>query len=143
MKALRISMFVPAALIIGLVITQINIVSAQVVRITNKIQPDPLVVNGQSGGTNKSNCGNIGTQPNQVIEVPESLPYVRLSLESGGQPTLLIDGPSGRFCVLPDNHSGTKPELSGFLAAGTYSVYVGDLSNQQNPYTLSISQQKK
>ena len=116
---------------------------AQIVSISPSFKPDPLVVNGKSGGTVKSNCGNIATAPNQVIQVTESVPYLRFTVESGGQPTLLIEGPGGRFCVLPDTYSGGKPEISGFWQKGKYSLYVGDLSQAQYNYNLSISQQKK
>ncbi|WP_414581223.1 hypothetical protein [Scytonema sp. PCC 10023] len=133
---------VPASLAISLVLTNAHLVEAQVVRINSNLQTDPLIVNGTSGGTLQSNCGNIAPKPNQVIQVTESLPYLRLTVESGGQPTLLIDGPGGRFCVLPDSYSGGKPEISGYWQAGNYSLYVGDLSKGQHNYSLSISQQK-
>lgn len=133
---------VPIAFVMSLTLTHAHLAEAQVVRIQPKLQPDPLVVNGTSGGTISSNCGNITDKPNQVIQVTESLPYLRLTVASSGQPTLLIDGPGGRFCVLADSYSGGKPEISGYWQAGNYSLYVGDLSKGQYTYTLSISQQK-
>ncbi|NMG22280.1 hypothetical protein [Brasilonema bromeliae] len=133
---------VPAALTMSLVFTNAHLAEAQVVQITSRLQPDPLIVNGTSGGSLASNCGNIATKPNQVIRVTESLPYLRLTVESGGQPTLLIHSPGGRFCVLADKYSGGKPEISGYWQAGNYSLYVGELSRGQYNYTLSISQQK-
>ncbi|MEO0685690.1 MAG: hypothetical protein AAFY76_11760, partial [Cyanobacteria bacterium J06649_11] len=99
-------------------------------------------LSGKSGGTEKSNCGSISATPSQVLQVAESLPYLRLTVESEGKPTLLIDGPEGRFCVLGDSYSQEKPEISGYWQAGEYSLYIGDSSNQQHDYTLSISQQK-
>ncbi|KAB8332421.1 hypothetical protein SD80_017605 [Scytonema tolypothrichoides VB-61278] len=133
---------VPAALTMTVIFTNPLLAEAQVVQITSRLQPDPLIVNGTSGGSVPSNCGNIATKPNQVIRVTESLPYLRLTVETGGQPTLLIDGPGGRFCVLADKYSGGKPEISGYWQAGNYSLYVGELSRGQYNYTLSISQQK-
>lgn len=115
----------------------------EVVQITPKSEIDPLVVRGTSGGEKTSDCGNIATNPSQVIEVTESLPYLRLSVESEGKPTLLIQGPEGkRFCVLADTDSGENPEISGYWEAGKYSLYVGDRAQQQHPYSLSISQKK-
>jgi hypothetical protein len=133
---------VPAALTMTVIFTNPHLAEAEVVQITSRLQPDPVIVNGTSGGSHSSNCGNIAAKPNQVIQVTESLPYLRLTVESGGQPTLLIHGPGGRFCVLADKYSGGKPEISGYWQAGNYSLYVGELSRGQYNYTLSISQQK-
>lgn len=143
MKTLNLLKVVPAAVLLSMVFIQPNLAEIPSVAISSKLQSDPLVLNGKSGGTVHSNCGNISTTPNQIIRVKESLPYLRLNVDSPGQPTLLIDGPGGRFCVLADSYSGSKPELSGYWQAGTYSLYIGELSQQQHDYTLSISQQKK
>ncbi len=134
---------VPATLVMSLILTHANLAAAQVVRISPDLKPDPLTLSGKSGGSNKSNCGNITPAPNHVIQVTESIPYLRLTVEGSGQPTLLIDGPGGRFCVLGDDYSGGKPEITGFWQTGSYSLYVGELSQGQYNYTLSISQQKK
>ncbi|MBR8833314.1 MAG: hypothetical protein DSM106950_04525 [Stigonema ocellatum SAG 48.90 = DSM 106950] len=136
-------MVVPAVLAMSLVLTDVSMADAPVVQINSKFQPDPLVVNGKSGGKVKSDCGNIAASPNQILQVKDSLPYLRLTVESSGKPTLLIDGPGGRFCVLADSYSGGKPEISGYWQAGRYSLYVGELSQQESTYTLSISLQKK
>ena len=143
MKTLRLLTIVPTALAMSLVFAKTNLAQKPTIQINRNLQADPLVLKGKSGGTVKSNCGNITTEPNQVIQVTESLPYLRLTVESQGKPTLLIDGPGGRFCVMADKYSGGKPELSGYWQAGTYSVYVGELDEQSQgkySYTLSISQ---
>ena len=142
MKTHKLFTVVPTALAISLAVTGTTLAGTPVVSVNPNLQPDPLTVSGTSGGGNKSNCGNIAATPNQVIQVTQSLPYLRLTVESTGKPTLLIDGPGGRFCVLADNYTGGKPEISGFWQAGSYSLYVGDLSQSQHPYTLSISQKK-
>lgn len=142
MKTRKDWLVVPTALAISLAITGISLAEVSIVTITPKFQPDPLVVRGTSGGAKSSNCGNIAAIPNQVIQVTESLPYLRLRVQSAGQPTLLIEGPAGRFCVLADRLSGDKPEISGYWQAGKYAIYVGDRAQGKHPYTLSISQQK-
>jgi hypothetical protein len=142
MKTGLLLRLVPVALAMSFSLT-IAKATAEQVKISPNFKPDPLTLTGKSGGSNKGNCGNIAPTPNQVIQVTESLPYLRLTVEGSGQPTLLIDGPGGRFCVLPDNYSGKKPEITGFWQAGSYSLYVGELSQGQYNYTLSISQQKK
>lgn len=142
MKTLRLLAIVPTALAMSLVFTEANLAQTPRTQINRNFQADPLVLKGKSGGTVKSNCGNITTEPNQVIQVTESLPYLRLTVESQGKPTLLIDGPGGRFCVMADSYSGGKSEQSGYWQAGKYSLYVGELSQHQYNYTLSISQKK-
>lgn len=140
MKTRTHGLIVPVVLAINLAVTQATLAEAPVVQINSKFQPDPLVVRGTSGGGKSSDCGNIAAKPNQVIQVKEPLPYLRLTIKSAGQPTLLIQGPGGRFCVLADSYSGGNPEISGFWQAGRYSLYVGDRAQGKHPYTLSVSQ---
>lgn len=137
------STIISALLSTGLTLVTGNSSDAQIIRIDSRLQPDPLIISGKSGGNQQSHCGFITTKPNQVIQIAESLPYLRLKVEGSGKPTLLIDGPGGRFCVLADNYSGGKPEISGFWNPGRYSLHVGDISQGQYTYTLSISQQKR
>jgi len=143
MKTLSLLKVVPVAVVLSMVIIQPNWAEVPSIPIPTKLQSDPLVLRGKSGGTVRGNCGNISAAPNQIIQVTQSMPYLRLSVDSPGQPTLLIEGPGGRFCVLADTYSGNKPELSGYFQAGKYSLYIGELSQGEYDYTLSISQQKK
>lgn len=136
-----------STIIIVVLSTSLNLISvnsseAQTIQIDSKFQPDPLIINGKSGGNQQSNCGFIASKPNQVIQISESLPYLKLTVEGTGKPTLLIEGPGGRFCILADNYSASKPEISGYWNPGRYSLHVGDISKGQYTYTLSISQQK-
>jgi hypothetical protein len=74
-----------------------------------------------------------------VVQVAEDA-NLRITLQAGGQPSLLIRNPSGQeFCVPADSYSGGKIDIPGRWTKGNYSVYVGDRSNGQYPYTLSIS----
>ncbi len=143
MKTGKLIMVVPAVLAMSLGLINVSFAETPVVQIHPNFQPDPLTLQGTSGGPHSSKCGNISTTPNQVIDVTQPLPYLRLTAESSGQPTLTIDGPGGHFCVLADSYSGGKPEISGYWQKGKYSLYVGELSQRQYTYTLSISQQKK
>lgn len=133
---------VPATLVMNFLLIQASL--AEVPRV--EIQPnssEPLVVNGISGGKVPSNCGNIGDTPHHIIQLNQPLPYLRLTVDSPGQPTLLIDGPGGRFCILADDFTQSQPEISGYWQAGEYSLYVGELSENQHNYTLSIWQQQR
>ncbi|ADI63733.1 hypothetical protein [Trichormus azollae] len=143
MKTLRLLTLVPVCVVTSLLFNQANLAQTPVIQINQNLAIDTLVLNGTSGGIVPSNCGNITAQPSQVIKVTESLPYLRLTVESQGKPTLLIDGPGGRFCVLADNYSDNKPELAGFWELGQYSLFIGNLSPGQFTYNLSISKQKK
>ncbi len=143
MKVLKLFTVVPAALVMSLAMTEANFAQVSRLQITPNANSEAVVLNGTTGGTVPSNCGKIANTPNHIIQLTKPLPYLRLTVDSPGQPTLLIDGPGGRFCVLADDYSENLPELSGYFMAGEYSLYVGELSQNQHNYTLSISQQKK
>ena len=102
----------------------------------------PVTTEGQSGGGVDSNdCGFVPSAPQEVIQVAERRNYLRMSVESeGGNPTLLVKGPNGRFCILAD--SGDTPSMSGVWMPGTYEVYVGDDQGENHQYTLRLSGQQ-
>lgn len=105
--------------------------------------PEPLNVSGVSGGPNNSgDCGFVSQGPNQVIEVTQDLPYWRIAVQTAGAPSLMIQGPRGRFCVLPANAAATTVEFSGYGDKGTYTIFIGDRAQGQHPYSLSISQKR-
>ncbi|MEG4344324.1 hypothetical protein QUB70_13675 [Microcoleus sp. A003_D6] len=105
--------------------------------------PEPLGVSGISGGPNNSgDCGFVSQAPNHVIEVTQDLPYWRIAVQTAGAPSLMIQGPRGRFCVLPANAAAGNVEFSGYGDKGTYVIFVGDRSQAQHPYSLSISQKR-
>ncbi|KHG39432.1 MAG: hypothetical protein HEQ20_22220 [Aphanizomenon flos-aquae KM1D3_PB] len=146
MKTLRLFKIASVAFTMGLLLNQSSFADTPKTVIGRNQVQDPLVLNGTSRGGVKGNCGNINTAPNQIIEVTEPLPYLRLTVESERQPTLLISGPGGRFCVFADSYSGGKAELSGYWQPGKYLLYVGyigDLSQDKFNYTLAISQQRQ
>ncbi|WP_414548278.1 hypothetical protein [Anabaena sp. CCY 0017] len=143
MKVLKLLTVVPAALVMSLALTEANFAQVSRLQITPNVNSEVVVLNGITGGKVPSNCGKIANTPNHIIQLTKPLPYLRLTVDSPEQPTLLIEGPGGRFCVLADNYSQSLPELSGYFMAGEYSLYVGELSQNQHNYTLSISQQKK
>ncbi|MDD1419980.1 hypothetical protein MEO40_12720 [Dolichospermum sp. ST_sed1] len=146
MKTLKLFTVVPLGLTISLLLTHASLAEIPPLQINSSLKPDPLIVKGESGGSIASNCGNISSQPSQVIQVTESVPYLRLTVETvetQGKPSLLVDGPGGRFCVLPDNYNGSKAEFSGYWQSGKYSIHVGELSKIKYNYTLYISQQKQ
>ena len=143
MKAKTLLTIFPAILIVSWLFLLSQSATAEILEIDAKLAKDPLTVTGTSGGTVTSNCGNIPATPHQVLKLKKSLPYLRLTVESEGKPTLLIDGPGGKFCVLPDTYSGSGPTMSGFFPEGDYNLSIGQLIKANPNYTLSISEQKK
>jgi hypothetical protein len=103
-----------------------------------------LSLSGTSGGAvNSQDCGFIAQTPNHVIEITEDLPYWRIMVTTSGSPTLLIDGPTGRYCVLPEGSANSGIlQYSGYGTQGNYNIYIGDRQQNQSPYRLSISDQK-
>ncbi|MEB3828400.1 hypothetical protein [Phormidium sp. CCY1219] len=112
----------------------------KVVTLSTDMQSDPLVLQGTSGGSLSSDCGYISEQPSQTLELTEQFSYLRFQVESEGEPTLLIDGPGGRFCILGHKEAGEVPEMSGLWMPGTYNIYVGDRQHEAHPYRLSITE---
>jgi len=146
MKTLRLLTIIPLGLAMNLLLSQASFAEPPITKIKNPLQIDPITLTGISGETDKTDktdCGYISDTPSQVIEVIDPFPYLQLTVESKGQPTLLVKGPGGRFCVLSNDDLKSKPKLSGYWIAGKYSVYVGESLQKQYNYTLSISQQQK
>ena len=101
------------------------------------------IIEGQSGGsTDSQGCGYIADRPNHQMNLSQRIDYMRLTVQTdGGQPTLLVLGPNSgdSFCVLGDEISGLKPEISGVWEAGNYDVYIGDRSGERHRFVLNIS----
>ncbi|MEL7009962.1 MAG: hypothetical protein AAGK10_11040 [Cyanobacteria bacterium J06555_3] len=100
-------------------------------------------VEGLSGGSiDSQGCGFIGDTPSYEMNLKSKIDYMRFTVEAaGGQPTLLVIGPnsSDSFCVLGDEISGLKPEISGVWESGYYQIYVGDRTKSQHKFILDIS----
>ncbi|NJK54801.1 MAG: hypothetical protein HC939_01935 [Pleurocapsa sp. SU_5_0] len=100
-------------------------------------------IEGLSGGsTNSQGCGFIADSPSYKMNLSQKIDYMRLTVEAaGGQPTLLVVGPNSgdSFCVLGDETSGLKPEISGVWEAGYYQIYVGDRTQSRHKFVLNIS----
>ena len=129
-------------LTLGIILTAAGAVRSQPLQIAPGFR-EPLSVSGVSGGPNNSgDCGFVAQGPNHVIEVTQDLPYRRIAVQTAGAPSLMIQGPRGRFCVLPANAGAGNVEFSGYGDKGTYTIFVGDRAQGQHPYSLSITQQR-
>lgn len=139
MKLFNHWMVIPSTL--AVILTSITPAFPQTIQIEPNFQPDPLVVTGISGGSQDSQgCGRIATQPNHVVTLSNNFNYLRFTVESAGQPTLLIQSSSGNSCVLHDSSAGNIIEAPGYWEKDTYRIYIGDRAGGQHPYTLSITQ---
>jgi hypothetical protein len=137
----RLSSIVTLAL--AMILAPVGAVRSQPLQIAPGF-PEPLNISGVSGGQNNSgDCGFVSQAPNHVIQVTQDLPYWRIAVQTAGAPSLMIQGPRGRFCVLPANAAAGNVEFSGYGDKGTYTIFVGDRSQGQHPYSLSISQKRK
>ncbi len=133
------------SIILTLAILLIGIESgtSQSIAISSKSGNKAETIKGQSGGSiDSKGCGFIASSPNYTINLPQRIDYMRLTVETaGGQPTLLVLGPNpgDSFCVLGDEVSGLKPEISGVWEAGQYQIYIGDRIGENYQFTLNIS----
>ena len=84
----------------------------------------------------------IRPTPNHVVTLTENFNYLRFKVQSAGEPTLLIEGPSGTSCVQADQFSGGTIQAPGYWEKGIYRVYIGDRAGNEHPYTLSLTQKQ-
>lgn len=138
-------MVVPTVLALMATATTATYGKVPVLELNPGFNTDPLTFTGQSGGQKQTkDCGKIAATPNHVIKLSNDFKYLRLSVQSSGQATLLIQEPSGRrICVSADSLSGGMIESPGYWNQGSYSLYIGDRTGSSNPYTLSITQKPR
>lgn len=149
MKTLIRSMLLTTSMILSLTLPQVarsNPESIQsdppeTIELAAPIPQDPLEFTQTLAGETLLNCDATPTSANWTIEMTQPFPYLRFSIQSEGEPILIIEGPGGRFCVLADNYSGDNPEISGLWDAGTYNLYIGNRTAGDYSYTLQISEQ--
>ncbi len=124
------------------------------VTLAPRFQPDPYVLRGISGGademqkhsgrsqTETGPClGFVDTLPDHQITLTKGFQYLKLSVRSSGDTTLLIKGPGGSWCN--DDGSDRNPAIAGNWLAGTYSVWVGSYETEASfPYLIELSETK-
>jgi hypothetical protein len=97
---------------------------------------------GTSGGglRDRSCAEHIAPSPNHVLQLNEDASLKFVLKAQGGQPALLIRSSQGQdVCVPADSYSKGQVVIPGRWAKGTYSIYVGDRTNGQYSYDLSIA----
>lgn len=106
-------------------------------------RPDPAVGTGESGGSRQTSCGYVDSAgaPDHVLTLQDAFEYLRVSVESEGDVSLLIEGPGGQICS--DDVVGLLPEVEGYWPEGTYRFWIGDFNQAGYDYTLRISQNSR
>lgn len=139
MKLFKHWIIVPATL--AMLATTAGGVRSQPLQLQPGFNPDPVVVKGTVGGSPAStNCSVTGGTQNLQVNLGANFNYLRFSVESSGQPTLLIEGPSGRSCIQADSLSNGKIQAPGLWEPGLYKITIGNRTEGQHAYTLSITQ---
>ena len=111
--------------------------------------PDPQVVSMRAGGSVSArnvadNCrGFIARSPDLELSYSAgSLPLV-ISVDSGSDTTLVVNGPDGRwYCDDDGGNNGSNPALRwNNPGSGTYDIWVGTYSSGvSQPSSLNISE---
>lgn len=124
---------------------------AQKLTISPKFSPDPIRLQGLSGGsvpmrviagrtdTSTGPCvGFADTKPDHTLELSSFFNYLSLQLNSSADTTLVIQGPGGIWCN--DDVFGKNPGIAGQWLPGTYKIWVGSYEKTKYlPYTLQIT----
>lgn len=137
MKKITRKIVTSFALTTALLGMNLNLVKAETLLISASTSLSGLSLQGNSGGNiDSKGCGFINSNPNHVLNVQERIDYMKVTVQGTGQPTLLIDGPGGRFCALAE---GNLAEISGFWNPGAYKIFVGDRTGASHPFTIQFS----
>ncbi|MGL5939492.1 MAG: hypothetical protein ACRC2S_03760 [Waterburya sp.] len=140
---LKLNTFNTIVLTIVILLNNLEVCIAEIATTKIQLTQANQLIKGQSGGSvDSQGCGFIATSPNYEMNLKERIDYMRLTVQAtGGQPTLLVLGPGDgdSFCVLGDEVSGLKPEISGVWEAGNYQIYIGDRLGSQYQFTLNVS----
>ena len=138
MKLFKQWILVPATL--AVILSSLGGVLAQTVnQLGGGFTPDPLQLSGTSEGSVDKPCDKLGTTPQHIIELTENFDYLRFSLQTDGQPTLVIQRQGQNKQCIPGS-SGQMIEYPGYWEQGLYNIYIIDRTGNQHPYTLSITQ---
>ena len=111
--------------------------------------PDPYTLSGASGGDiGASYLGETGTgpcrgyataTPDHVMTLNTGFDFLRISVSSVGDTTLIVHGPDGWWCN--DDSDGVNPEIAGGWIPGYYRIWVGSYTADQfHPYSIEFSE---
>lgn len=109
-------------------------------------RPDPLIVQGQSGGpiqasTLGPSCrGTISGPPSHVVNARTGFPNLRFVVSARSDTTLVVRYPDGRVVCDDDSGGSLNPLVEGPTGPGQILVWVGTYgSGGSIPYIMGIT----
>ena len=130
----------------------ISSVSAQQVALQHRFTPNPLILEGISGGeleasevvktkeTSTGYCyGYVNAQPNHILVLENFFDFLKIEVESNHDTTIVIEGPGGVWCN--DDSYTTNPVIEGEWQEGSYKIWIGSYQeNSSNSYQIKITE---
>lgn len=125
------------------------------VELRTGFQPDPLEINGISGGsilisslvdtngTPTGNCvGYTEKEPDAGLNLTTPFNHLQIQVQSDSDTTLMVQGPGGVWCN--DDNNSKNPSISGEWLSGYYRVWVGSYQpNIYQPYRIVVTQKRE
>ena len=122
------------------------------ITIDRGITPNPLLVDGVSGGslaalevvrteqTATGFCdGFVNRQPNHILTLKNYFDFLRIEVDSPADTTIVVQGPGGIWCN--DDANSTNPIIEGEWQPGVYKIWIGSYQeNSVNNYRIRISE---
>jgi hypothetical protein len=126
-------------------------VSPDILALSPGFSPDPIEVQGVSGGMVPANqaagqeetptgacVGFVDTPPDHTVELKGYFDYLKIQLESAEDTTIVIRGPGGTWCN--DDFQDKNAGVEGQWLEGPYQIWVGTYNKDKAiPYSLRIS----
>ncbi|MEZ4630747.1 MAG: hypothetical protein R2880_08575 [Deinococcales bacterium] len=120
------------------------------ISLTPGFQPDPLSFEYISGGPVDANAnyggdckGFIASEPDHVVTLEQDFPYLRITVKSGKDTTMILESSDGSVIICKDDISreNFNPQIGQALDSGVYKIYIGsyDAGNLAN-YSISFSE---
>lgn len=120
------------------------------VTLKSNFQPNPLVLNGISGGTEPAArivgvngtatgpcIGYIDREPDHQLILHNRFRNLQVQVQSDNDTTLVVSGPGGVWCN--DDGSDQNPAIAGEWQTGIYKLWIGSFkSDVYYPYRLQI-----
>lgn len=107
--------------------------------------PDPMVRTGMAGGPNQASqrnaeCrGYISALPSHRLELAAPMPYLRIAVHAGGDPTLVVALADGTYRC-NDDFEGLNSLVEGAFPAGAHQIFVGTYGEgPPMAYTIGVS----
>jgi hypothetical protein len=90
---------------------------------------------GNESTTTGSCSGFVSKQANYTLVLTNFVEFLKISVNSEQDTTLIVKGPGGVWCNDDDNSQ--NPAIFGQWQVGTYSIWIGSYS-RDTPYTYTL-----